>query len=290
MKIKILGSGGCVSLPLPTCQCEVCIEAREKGAPFSRTGCSIFIEDINALIDTPENSVEQLNRENICQVDNIFYSHWDPDHTLGMRIIELLKLRWLDLYIKDKKAEKKIEVYGLSKVINDLKAIKNKYGSYLDYYEGSGLININSVEAKELINIGNIEVYFLPVIQGDAATIFVLREGNKRVIYAPCDIKPFPEGEELLSNADLLIIGNVIPDEPLKDGYVIPKDNILKKELFTMEEVIEIINNYNIKSTIITHIEEDWGKSYLDYKELEKKYSKYNISFAYDGMEILLGD
>lgn len=32
------------------------------------------------------------------------------------------------------------------------------------------------------------------------------------------------------------------------------------------------------------NIEEDWGKSYDDYKCLEKKYE--NIEFAYDGMKI----
>ena len=43
---------------------------------------------------------------------------------------------------------------------------------------------------------------------------------------------------------------------------------------------------YNIKEVIITHLEEDWGKSYDDYKELEKRYQ--GIRFAYDGMDVAL--
>ncbi len=31
MKFIIVGSGGCVSLPKPLCNCEVCKEARVKG-------------------------------------------------------------------------------------------------------------------------------------------------------------------------------------------------------------------------------------------------------------------
>ena len=38
-----------------------------------------------------------------------------------------------------------------------------------------------------------------------------------------------------------------------------------------------------IKEVIITHLEEDWGKTYDNYRELEKQYK--NVKFAYDGLE-----
>ena len=41
MKIRIIGSGGCVSTPRPCCNCPICVEAREKGFPYARTGCSL---------------------------------------------------------------------------------------------------------------------------------------------------------------------------------------------------------------------------------------------------------
>lgn len=34
------------------------------------------------------------------------------------------------------------------------------------------------------------------------------------------------------------------------------------------------------------HIEEAWGKSYDDYKQMEKELKQYYIEFAYDGMSI----
>ncbi|MCX0370259.1 hypothetical protein LIZ77_05670 [Clostridium perfringens] len=43
-------------------------------------------------------------------------------------------------------------------------------------------------------------------------------------------------------------------------------------------------NKYNIKRVIITHLEEDFGKSYDDYVELEKELA--GIKFTYDGMKI----
>lgn len=58
----------------------------------------------------------------------------------------------------------------------------------------------------------------------------------------------------------------------------------LVKELHTVNGVIEIAREMNIKSIIITHIEEDWGKSYDDYLELQNQYS--NVKFAFDGMRV----
>ncbi|MDK2562405.1 hypothetical protein QOZ84_02500 [Romboutsia sedimentorum] len=42
MRFKIIGSGGCVATPKPLCTCKICMEARTKGKPYSRFGCSCF--------------------------------------------------------------------------------------------------------------------------------------------------------------------------------------------------------------------------------------------------------
>lgn len=62
------------------------------------------------------------------------------------------------------------------------------------------------------------------------------------------------------------------------------EDNPLIDELFTLGDIEELKNKYNIKRVIITHLEEDFGKSYDDYVELEKELD--GIEFAYDGMNI----
>lgn len=54
MEITVLGSGGNTPIPMPTCQCKICVEAREKGELYKRKGNSIFIHDENIMIDTPE--------------------------------------------------------------------------------------------------------------------------------------------------------------------------------------------------------------------------------------------
>ena len=83
------------------------------------------------------------------------------------------------------------------------------------------------------------------------------------------------------SNNLLKTIGNI-----LKNNFYLTKNNPLNLELFSFEEVLELKAKYNIQNVIITHLEEDWGKSYDDYLNYEKECIA--IKFAYDGMTIEL--
>ncbi len=279
MNIKIIGSGGCVSIPRPCCSCKVCKEAREKGFPYARTGSSLFIEGANVLIDTPEDINYALNNAQVEAVDYILYSHMDPDHTMGMRVVEQLRMDWLNRSIGIKN-ENPIIVGALPQVLDDLKQQEIKYGSVLEYYESCDLIK---QKAMSEVNVDDVKIKLISANPQNSVTIFIITDGNKKVIYAPCDVKPFTENE-LFYNADVLIIGNTIVGDKLKEGFVLGENNPLREELFVMDEIISIKDKYKIKDVIITHLEEDWGKSYDDYLELEKKYS--GIRFAYDGMEI----
>lgn len=47
-----------------------------------------------------------------------------------------------------------------------------------------------------------------------------------------------------------------------------------------------MVEKINPGMAIATHIEELNGRSYNDYLELEKKYRKYRLRFAYDGLRV----
>lgn len=281
MNIIILGSGGCVSIPRACCNCRICTEARLKGFPYARTGCSLFIEEANILIDTPEDINTSLNNAHIQKVDHILYSHCDPDHTMGIRVIEQLKMDWLAASL-GKKLYNSIEVASLPVILEDIKKQSTKYGSILEYYELRGLIYTKGIRT---FKDNNIQIELIPVDEQEHVAIFIISSDSKKVIYAPCDVKPFPKSEKF-QGADVLIIGNTIVGEVLKDGFILKEDNPLRKELFTLNEVDAIRKQYGIKEVIITHLEEDWGKSYDDYKKLEREWSF--IHFAYDGLKLSL--
>jgi len=289
MKLIILGSGGATTIPRPGCQCKICTEARTKGKPYARSEPSLFISDINLLFDTPEEIASQLNREKINTIDHIFYTHWHPDHTLGMRIIEQMNKFWLATCVKREKPQKKVTIYALSEVVNDLKAIKNKYGSFLNYYEKLDLITVTELENGKPVKIRNFEITPFKVVTSfkEISTAYLIEENRKKVIYAPCDVKPFLFNRRLKA-ADLLIIGGNFPEGPLKNGITIPENNELRRELYSFREILDLVGKINPKKTLIVHIEEEWGKSFDDYKVLEEQYARYNLQFAYDGMRIQL--
>lgn len=281
MKLKITGSGGCVSTLRPCCFCPVCTEAREKGFPYARTGCSLFIEGANILIDTPEDISYGLNNAGIEKVDYILYSHCDPDHTMGMRVIEQLKMDWLALSV-GKGIQSPIKVAALPTILEDVKLQRTRYGSALDYYVKRGLVTAKACCSLEA---GGIRVEMVAADDAEHVAVFVISDAHGKAIYAPCDVKPFPDSEKFYG-ADLLIIGNTIIGDRLKDGFMLAADNPLREELFVMEEVLALQEKYRIREVIVTHIEEDWGKSYDAYKALEKEYA--NVRFAYDGMVVMV--
>ena len=245
----------------------------------------MFIKDINVLFDTPEEIDSQLNRERINNIDYIFYTHWHPDHTFGMRIVEKMYKFWLDMFVRGRKPKNKVKVCAIEAVMEDLKSMGYRGGSFFKYYEKTGLIETIDLKGGEAFKIRNFMIIPFEVqTTYNVSTVFLIQEDDKRVVYAPCDVKPFPENPKL-ENLDLLIIGSFHLEGPLREGIVIPPNNPLRVELFSPREIQELSQKLNAKQTVVTHIEEEWGKTYDEYKQLEKEY---DLEFAYDGMRIVV--
>ena len=120
MELIILGSGGATPTPKPFCQCLACKKARKFGEPYKRNSSSLFIKDINAVIDCGEDIADSLNRRNIKTIDRLFITHWHPDHAFGLRPIlqanfDFLKNKYehpIDIYIPKKSYEILIEKFA----------------------------------------------------------------------------------------------------------------------------------------------------------------------------------
>jgi len=280
MDITILGSGGCTVIPKPLCKCGVCEEARIRGIPYVRTGPSVFIHDVNLLIDTPAEISWQLNRENIEKIDYLLFTHADPDHVEGFRVVEQVAL---DFRSWTAYPEKQTRLLVPDYLFEDICNISSAHGPFIDFYEKQGFINTVIFESR--IVLDNVSLTAIPVFRdSEVSSVFVFELGACKLIYAPCDIKPFPFDREEVCSPDILIIQPGIFETGLKHGFTYEKNHISRTTLYTFEESLEISKEINAGITIFTHLEEYWNRSHDDYLTIQREHD--NILFAYDGMRL----
>ena len=267
MKLIILGSGGKFRIPKACCDCEICNEARTKGAPFERLGTGFYLEDESILFDTSEDINLQLNKFNIKKVNQIFYSHWHPDHTGGYRILEVLNGK---LNISFNKRDPLL----VNVPVGSMRRFEEKIPNFF-FYEKSGVIKVNTLIDPVIIN--NIKITTIPLSVSDVAC-FLIEKENKKILLVPCHCN-FLNITEEMKNADALIMNL---------GHMDELEGDLEQNKTSFKHNLNLIRELSPKQTILTHIEEDWKKSYEDFKNIEDDYKEINLKFGYDGMGIFV--
>jgi phosphoribosyl 1,2-cyclic phosphate phosphodiesterase len=266
LTLTILGSGGAMPTPRPFCQCQTCNKARKVGEPYKRNSCSLFVNEINTVIDCGEDIADSLNRRNVLLVENLFITHWRPDHTFGLRpILEA------NYDFRKNKPKRTINVYIPKRVYETLRQ-KFPTIDYLINSQKTGKLHL--IEDGNRIKIGNITISVVGYKGKNSDTYaYLIEKDNKKVLYAPCDTISF-DNYRNFSNLDLLI-----------------NECGLFSDIHTeisFDELMERIKEINPKKSILTHIEEVeiniWGEEYL--QKMKEKYSDVKFDFANDGMEI----
>jgi phosphoribosyl 1,2-cyclic phosphate phosphodiesterase len=280
MKWTILGSGGCAVIPKPLCQCRICREAREKGVPYARAGPSAFLHDINLLIDTPAEITAQLNRSAIDRVDYLTFTHLDPDHVEGFRVVEQIALDFRNWRAYP---EKQICLLLPEPLNENIEKLNSQYGPFIDFFLRRGFVELKSF--KDKVQLGDVQLTAIPVERNSQPVfIYVFEKSGGKVIYAPCDLKPFPEHRDEVQRPDLLITQPGIFETGLKHGFEYPAEHITRKNLYTFEQTLSLAQRLQVKEVLFTHLEEYWHRSYDDYRALEA--DNPGIRFAYDGMQV----
>jgi phosphoribosyl 1,2-cyclic phosphate phosphodiesterase len=278
MKLTILGSGGCMIIPKPLCQCRICREARKKGIPYARTGPSAFLHDINLLIDTPAEIASQLNHSHIGRIDYLMLTHLDPDHVEGLRVVEQITL---DFRTWHAYPEKQICLLLPQQLGQRIGAIQSQYGPLIDFYQQRGFVRPMFFRGQ--VEISNVRITAIPVDRGSQiAFLYVFEKSGRRIVYAPCDFKPFPEGRTEVQRPDLLVIQPGIFESGLKHHFKYAADHISRTTLYSFEQTLELARRIGAKQVLFVHLEEYWNRSYDDYRSLESEI----VRFAYDGMHV----
>jgi phosphoribosyl 1,2-cyclic phosphate phosphodiesterase len=267
-------------IPKPLCNCRICDEARNKGVPYERTGPSAFLHDENLLIDTPAEVTRQLNRSHIGRVDYLLFTHLDPDHVEGFRAVEQITI---DFRTWEAYPDKHIRLILPEELNKRLINIQSVYGPIIDYYEEQGFVRRTAFQDRTVV--GNTKITAIPLDRGSQVSfIYVFEKNGRKMVYAPCDIKPFPEKRDEVQGANLLVIQPGIFEDGLKHGFFYPENHISRTTLYTFQETIDLGRRIEADQILFIHLEEYWNRSHDEYLALEKSFD--NVRFAYDGMRL----
>jgi phosphoribosyl 1,2-cyclic phosphate phosphodiesterase len=236
----------------------------------------LFIHDQNILFDTPEDIVQELNNTGIERVEHIFYTHWHPDHVLGARVVEQLNTTWSE-DMAWRMATKSTTVIHMPGVVHD--EIMQRLGVFFEFWEHIGVSKTD--KSGKAVTIGNLKIE--PVIIKTChrttthTAIYVIQSEEKKLIYAPCDITPFPDNE-IFRNADLMVLqygwwGEEMATRAAKGPHYES----------SLEEILAVRQKYRPERLILTHIGDELGMTLAELEEVEKEH---DFEFAYDGMKI----
>jgi phosphoribosyl 1,2-cyclic phosphate phosphodiesterase len=282
VRIEILGSGGAVTIPRPGCRCRVCVEAREKGAPYSRTGPSVFVHGPDVLIDTPEESKQQLNRSGVTRIGAGLYSHWHPDHTAGRRVWEARNFdfrSWPPRY-------ETTPVYVPERVWGDF---ETHYGlaDQFRFLERQGTVKIELLAENGSFELDGTRVTAVS-LDAENAQAFLFESDGKRVLIAmdethrwtpPADLPPL--------DLALLPIG-VFEFHPYSGERLIPEEFCkppVRKARYEM--TLELLRVLAPRRAVLSHVEE---MDRLSHDELLRLGAADGWEPAFDGLVLDVHD
>ncbi len=278
----MLGSGGATTTPRPGCGCRVCGQAREQGAPYARTGPSVFVHGPNVLFDTPEEAKFQLDRAQIGDIAACFYSHWHPDHTMGRRVWETRNGDFRS-WPREAKRQLVTDVYLPQQVAVDFRAYLGGM-AHLEFMEQRGWIRVHELRDGESVLVGDVEIRPFRLTE-EYVYAFELVERGRRLLLAMDELNGWEPPPEV-RGADLAVLPMGICEfDPFTgDRRLHPDHPVLLYEA-TFVETLGIVDRLEAKRVVLSHVEEVDGIGYDELLRLPGFLGR-ELTFAYDGFTL----
>jgi phosphoribosyl 1,2-cyclic phosphate phosphodiesterase len=275
LRVEILGSGGAVTIPRPGCGCRVCSEARERGVPYARTGPSVFVHGPDVLIDTPEESKQQLNRSDVRRIAAGLYSHWHPDHTAGRRVWEALNFdfrSWPARY-------ETTPVYVPERVWDDFEA---HYGlaDQFRFLERQGTVKVELIGENTSFELDGTRITAIP-LDAENAHAFLFEGGGRRVLIAMDETHRWSPPD--LGPLDLAVIPvGVFEHHPFSGERLIPEEFCRPPVRKARYEIsLELLRALAPRRSVLSHVEE---MDRLSHDELLRLGAADGWEPAFDGL------
>ena len=254
MKITFLGTGTSQGVPMIGCSCEVCqsLDYRDKRL---RTSVLIETPTTAVAVDAGPDFRQQMLRKRQRRLDAVLITHEHKDHVAGLDDVRAFN------FIQ----EKSMPVYGLPRVLNQLK-VEYAYAFAEHKYPGVPKIELNEFNAGEVLQLGDLKIEAIPVM------------------HAKLPILGF-------RIADLAYItdANFLSNDALKqmEGSSVLVLNALQKHAhishYTLDEAVELAKSTGIPRVYFIHMSHRMGRHADIASELPD-----GIQLAWDGLEVLI--
>jgi len=251
-KLIFLGTGTSQGVPVLGCSCLVCKSNNKKDTRL-RSSVLIQLGKKNILIDSGPDFRYQILREDIANIDAVFYTHEHRDHVAGLD--DLRAFYYLN--------KEPISLYMTKQVHKVLKQDYSYLFSKKEYF-GKPKLNIKTIDKSSHFHVFDNKVipieamhYKLPVLGYRISDLAYLTDAN------------YIHKNELkkLQGLDKLII-NCLQKKPHISH-------------FNLDQVLELINFLKPKVSYLTHISHNLGLHNQIQKELPE-----NVYLAFDQLKI----
>jgi len=255
MKIRftILGSGSSLGIPRIDGYFGKC-DPKIKKNYRSRCSALVSVDNFNILIDASPDLKSQLLKNNIKNIDKVFFTHMHGDQTHGVNELRVFYLKnkvKLDIF-----ADKATSIYLL----------KSFNYCFKDNFGYPAIFNLNQLKKKHYFNTKKNKIIIEPIKVKHGKIKSILYKINDSCAYVSDVSEIYKKDLNRLKNLKYLIV------------------DCLRYEShpshFNLDDVLKLIELIKPKKTILTNMNNE-----IDYLKVQKILPK-NVIPGYDGLQL----
>ena len=267
LKILFLGSSGCIRVPTFNCTCIVCEEARQNKTTRTRASIAVIGKE-TSIIDASPDLLEQVERETIRKIDNVFLTHWHYDHVWGLS--GLVEPAWISHWSP-------VNIYLPEKSIPF-------FESAMGYMSDS--VSLHPVNPGDVIKTAD-AAFEVVKTNHTAGSVGYIVESEKSMAYLIDSDLPPVETVNRVSQCDIVVLDATF------DKIILHKEAAGWLH-FTLDEAISFWKQVDVAECIVSHMschsaiegEVVAGLTASERAEYEEQYE--GLTLAYDGLRFEL--